>query len=100
MDSETANYRQLRLILKIRLLGHSQERLSADKFEGESLKSPQSISRLRRGQIQRTELRRQIWKTTPAEEDGERGRNRIRAETYIQLATEQRTARLSDLSAW
>src|SRR5271167_2891270 len=37
-DGKTANYRQLRLILKIRLLRHFQERLSTANSEGDSLK--------------------------------------------------------------
>ena len=37
-DGKTANYRQLRLFLKIRLLRHFQERLSAANIEGDSLK--------------------------------------------------------------
>ena len=37
-DGKTANYRQLRLILKIQLLRHFQKRLSAANSEGDSLK--------------------------------------------------------------
>jgi hypothetical protein len=51
-NAQAGNYRQLRLILKIRRLRHFQQRLSTANFGGDSLKKSPKYSLLNSGAIQ------------------------------------------------